>query len=118
MFHAGVVKGEVESSEGVVRLLQRSLDLLFARYIAFDSKRAPTSLFDESHSFVKALLRDVGRGDAGTRSGESQRSCTANAVSCPGHERDLSRKASIVGRHDLRSSHVSRTQLFRETVRV
>ena len=67
MFDAGVVKGEVEAAERLVRLVQRGVDLLFQRHIAFHRERAPTGLFHEADRFLEALLRDVGRDHAGAR---------------------------------------------------
>ena len=105
LFHAGIVKSEVQALEGLGPVVQSSLDVLRARHVAPDGERPRAECLDHSGGFLIALFRNVGDNDIGALASECQRGSAADATRCPGHEGDLARKTPIlIGHHPLLSA--------------
>ena len=79
-------------------LVQSGLHVLGPRHVAPDRERPPAGLLDHAGRFLVALLRNIGDHHAGALARERQRRGAADAVRCPGHERDLPGETSFLVR--------------------
>src|SRR4029450_5239261 len=102
LFGTGVVEGNVETTEGVDRLVQCSLHVLRPGDVAADGESAAAEFGDHAGRLVVALVGDVGDHDSCALSGERQCRRAAHAAPCTGHERDPAGEAAVLIRS---SSH-------------